>query len=44
MHDEIGATVRPGDLVLADGGVETRVMFDDALPIDPHVDLVMSTS
>lgn len=24
-----------GDLVLADGGVETRVMFDDTVPMDP---------
>ena len=35
MHDEIAVAVRRGDLVLADGGVETRVMFDDAVPMDP---------
>lgn len=35
MHDEIAVAVRRGDLVLADGGVETRVMFDDTVPMDP---------
>jgi homocysteine S-methyltransferase len=34
MHDEIAVAVRRGDLVLADGGVETRVMFDDTVPMD----------
>jgi homocysteine S-methyltransferase len=35
MHDEIAVAVHRGDLVLADGGVETRIMFDDTVPIDP---------
>jgi S-methylmethionine-dependent homocysteine/selenocysteine methylase len=35
MHEEIAVAVRRGDLVLADGGVETRVMFDDTVPMDP---------
>jgi homocysteine S-methyltransferase len=35
MHDEIAVAVHRGDLVLADGGVETRVMFDDVVPMDP---------
>jgi hypothetical protein len=35
MQDEIGPVVGRGEPVLADGGVETRVMFDDAVPMDP---------
>ncbi|HEX4220089.1 MAG TPA: homocysteine S-methyltransferase family protein [Acidimicrobiales bacterium] len=35
MHDEIAVAVRRGGLVLTDGGVETRVMFDDTVPMDP---------
>ncbi|HEY2562759.1 MAG TPA: homocysteine S-methyltransferase family protein [Acidimicrobiales bacterium] len=33
--DEITVAVHRGDLVLADGGVETRIMFDDTVPMDP---------
>ena len=35
MQDEIAQAVARGNMVLADGGVETRVMFDDAVPMDP---------
>ncbi|HEY6622612.1 MAG TPA: homocysteine S-methyltransferase family protein [Acidimicrobiales bacterium] len=35
MQHEIGAAIGRGELVLADGGVETRVLFDDAVPMDP---------
>ncbi len=35
MQEEIDAAVRRGDLVLADAAVETRVMFDDTVPMDP---------
>jgi homocysteine S-methyltransferase len=35
MHDEIAVAVHRGDLVLADGRVETRVMFDDTVPMGP---------
>jgi S-methylmethionine-dependent homocysteine/selenocysteine methylase len=33
--DEIAVAVHRGDLVLTDGGVETRIMFDDTVPMDP---------
>jgi homocysteine S-methyltransferase len=35
MDDEIAVAVHRGDLVLADGGIETRIMFDDTVPMDP---------
>ena len=33
--DEIAVAVHRGDFVLTDGGVETRIMFDDTVPMDP---------
>jgi hypothetical protein len=39
MHDELVAVLRRGDPTLADAGVETWVMFDDPVRMDPHARL-----
>lgn len=37
VMSEFGKVVREGALVLTDGGIETRIMFETNIPLPPHV-------